>query len=298
MSWALLIPTGVVLVMGMAVVGWRLMRTTGLDDLEWMRAQVTQDSGRPPLLARVLDRTGARFEAQLLRLYGRRRLLALETRLDYAGHPEGLSARAFVRRQAGFIVIGLIVSVFFWLAGQPVIGITFLVLMVLWMELWLRQVVRRRQSAIASELPDFLDVLAVTVTAGLSLRSALERVGGAGDSPLSQEVRRTLDDMRLGMTRRKALEALRARNEAPGLTSWVTAMLQAEELGSPLADALREIAGEVRRDRAARVRRQAQKASPKISLVVTTFIVPASLLLIISSLVLSQRDTWEGIFGG
>jgi tight adherence protein C len=147
-------------------------------------------------------------------------------------------------------------------------------------------------------MPDFLDVLAVTVSAGLSLRAALQRVSASSDTPLGQEIRRVLDDLQLGMSRREALEHLRQRNSAPSLDSWVSAMLQAEELGAPLGDTLQEIAQEVRRARAGEVRRAAAKAAPKISLVVTMIIVPGALLLIVASLFLSQLETLTGVFSG
>ena len=135
------------------------------------------------------------------------------------------------------------------------------------------------------------------MAAGLSLRSALTRVSEASDTPLGEEVSRALEDMRLGLTRRQALEAMRERNDVDALNSWISSMLQAEELGTPLSQALTDIASEVRRDRAAQVRKIAAKATPKVSLVVTTLIVPAALLLITSSLVLSQIDNFRKVLG-
>jgi tight adherence protein C len=178
------------------------------------------------------------------------------------------------------------------------IGLVLLVLFASWMDVWLRIVAARRQEGIARELPDFLDVLAVTVAAGLSLQAALERVSSVQETPLSQEVIQVLEDMRLGVPRREALQDLRDRNDAPPLAAWVTAMLQAEELGTPLSQALRDIAAEVRRQAAQTARRAASKAAPKVSLVVTLFIVPGALILIVSAMVLSQIADLSGSFLG
>ncbi|MGO0575680.1 type II secretion system F family protein [Ornithinimicrobium panacihumi] len=296
----IIFPTAIVLVLLLGLRGWRLLRSTGLEAVEErFVSQVADQPERVPLMIRVLDGLGRRSEQALLRLYGDRRLSALDRRLDRAGRPEGLRVRTYVRRQAGFFTLGAIIFAFFFLAGQPVIGIFCFVAFASWMELWLRGAAQKRQRAIARELPDFLDILAVTVTAGLALRTALGRVAqGQGDSPLSDEVDRVLTDMRLGMSRRDAFEALRQRNDAPALHSWVTSMLQAEELGAPISETLQDIAQEVRRVRAAEVKKATAKAIPKISLVVTTIIVPASLLLVVSALFLSQADVFGDIFGG
>ncbi len=291
-------PVAVLAVLGMAVVAWRMMRTTGLEQVEATYLEVVEEERRPGPMSRIIDFLGIRFERTLLQLSGQRRLVVLERMLDQAGRPDGMSVRTYVRRQAGMAALGIIAGFFFFLSGQTVMALVSAVGMALWMELWIRSAARRRQEAIAREMPDFLDVLAVTVSAGLSLRAALQRVSASSDTPLGQEIRRVLDDLQLGMSRREALEHLRQRNSAPSLDSWVSAMLQAEELGAPLGDTLQEIAQEVRRARAGEVRRAAAKAAPKISLVVTMIIVPGALLLIVASLFLSQLDTLTGVFSG
>lgn len=294
----LLIPLAATAVLCLAVVGWRMARSTGLELVEANFGVPGEGEVAPPLVARVIDGVGVRFQRLLLSAYGARRLDALDRRLGRAGRPEGMAPRDFIRRQAGFSVIGAVSALFLALAGQVLVGLAVLVVFAGWMDFWLRGLAGRRQAQIARELPDFLDVLAVTVSAGLSLQSALERVSSADDTPLASEVRRVLDDMRLGLARRQAFEQLRERNDTPSLGSWVTAMLQAEELGTPLSQALTDIAGEVRRESAQLARRAAAKATPKVSLVVTLVIVPGAILLIMASLILSQISNLRGIFGG
>jgi tight adherence protein C len=295
----LLIPVSSLAVVVCAVVGWRMVRSTGLEVVERaLAAGPDAPDEREPLVGRVVDFLGIRFQRVLLQLYGARRLAALDRRLLRAGRPERLTPRDFVRRQTGFTVVGALCLAFLSLAGQMAIGLVLLVLFASWMDVWLRIVAARRQEGIARELPDFLDVLAVTVAAGLSLQAALERVSSVQETPLSQEVIQVLEDMRLGVPRREALQDLRDRNDAPPLAAWVTAMLQAEELGTPLSQALRDIAAEVRRQAAQTARRAASKAAPKVSLVVTLFIVPGALILIVSAMVLSQIADLSGSFLG
>lgn len=137
-----------------------------------------------------------------------------------------------------------------------------------------------RQEQIEDELPDFLDVLAVTVSAGLSFRGALERVIERSDGPLTEEMRLTLRQMDMGPSRTEAFQDLRARTRSESLESFITALLQSEELGAPLTDALNQIALDMRRVTAQRARQKAARANPKISAVVSLVMVPATMILI------------------
>lgn len=280
-----------------AMIGYRMLRRSLLEDLERYDPTAEGDQ-RPPLMARVLDFTGRRFERLVVRRYGRARLARLDARLVRAGRPEGFTARSFLRRKTGFGVVGLVFGAMFWLSGQRFLAVVILVLCWFWMDYWLRTVVTRRQLRLDRELPDFLDVLSVTVSAGLNFRGALERVSSSTDGPLAEEMRTVLREMDIGVSRRRAFTNLRDRNDAEALGSFVTAVLQAEELGVPLSQALTDIAAEVRRGFAQETRRRAAKAGPKVSLVVTVTIVPAAMLLIGSSLVLANLDSFDGVFGG
>ena len=98
----------------------------------------------------------------------------------------------------------------------------------------------------------------------------------------------------LGQDRRDAFLALRERNESDSLKSFVAAQLQAEELGVPLSEALNDIASDMRRMADQNARRQAQRASPRVSLLVTTLIVPGSMILIVLSMYFAHARIPEG----
>jgi tight adherence protein C len=158
-------------------------------------------------------------------------------------------------------------------------------------------VARARQARIQRDLPDFLDILAVTVSAGVAFRSALERVAEALRGPLGEEIMTALRQMELGMSRRQALEGIKDRNSSESLNQFITALLQAEELGVPLADALGNLAEDMRRSFYQAARRRAAKASPRVSLIVSTVIVPGAMILIVAS-VISGTDLDFGNFLG
>jgi tight adherence protein C len=103
--------------------------------------------------------------------------------------------------------------------------------------------------------------------------------------------------MELGATRREAFQALRERNNSRTLDNFVAAQLQAEELGVPLADALEAIAADTRRLAAQSARRRAQRATPRITLVAISLLLPATMLLIVVGLVIGSGLQIGHVFG-
>lgn len=279
------------------VVGVALLRIPRLEAVATSFADDGDGVAHTPLVARFLDGLGLGAQRLVLSAYGPRRRKKLDDRLSRAGRPEGMTDRTFLRRKSGFTVFGVLAGLFLWLLGQPFLAVLLVALCTFWMDLWLRGLVSRRRAEIARQLPDMLDILAVTVSAGLTLQTALERTVEHDEGALGQEIRRTLNDMRYGMSRRAAFAALRDRNDVPSLSSFVSAMLQAEELGTPLAQALMDIASEVRRAAAQEARQAAGKASPKVSLVVTLTIVPGAMLLIFAAMVLANLPKFRSLFG-
>ncbi len=281
---------------GLAVLGYRQTKKSLVEELDWLAMQGPDEELRKPALARVLDFLGSIFERFVVRRYGARRLQALDHRLVVAGRPEGFTARAFLRRKTGFTVVGIGLFLLFWSTEQRFVAVLVLVMCWTWMDLWVRLAGRNRQERIDRDIPDFLDVLAVTVSAGLAFRSALDRVSQRSSGPVAEEMLTTLREMDIGVSRRQAFANLRGRNRSRPLASFVTAVLQSEELGVPLSQSLTEIAAEIRREFAQETRQRAAKAGPKVSLVVTVTIVPAAMLLIASAMVLANLDRFRGVF--
>ncbi|MCL2454767.1 MAG: type II secretion system F family protein [Micrococcales bacterium] len=278
-------------VLGMA--GLRMVRTTGLEDVAEISGPVVRE--RRGLLD-VLDGIGDRLLGVTMRAYGPNRLRRLEESIRRAGRPDGLTLIVYVRRQGAFTFLGVAWFAFFALFGQPVVGLVFGAVLAGWMPMWLRSVSRRRAAQIETELPDFLDVLGVTVSAGLSFRQAVERVAEVAEGPLSEEMTTALREMSLGVSRRHAFLSLRERVRSEAVASFVTALLQAEELGVPLAEALEDIAADTRRQHAEQVRQAMAKMGPKASMAMTMTIVPGAVLLIVAAMVLGNDGILSGIF--
>ncbi|MFD7023878.1 type II secretion system F family protein [Promicromonospora sukumoe] len=289
----LLIAASAAGLVALGMTGFRLVTSTGLEDVEAEYAPSAEP--RPRGFIAVLDVIGTPLLPTAIRLHGRARLQRLDTMIRRAGRPDGVTLTMFVRREAAFLVLALVFGLLLTLQGLWMFGVVLALVLALWMRLWLFLAGNARQEQVDSELPDFLDVLSVTVTAGLGFRQALERVCELHDGALAAEMRTALQEMNVGTSRRQAFIALRERNRSAALGTFVTAMLQAEELGVPLADALTDIASDVRREHAENVRRKASRAAPLVSLVVTLTILPGALILIVSSVLIANAGVLGGI---
>lgn len=261
------------------------------------RRRTSTGRRRPPLTV-ALDQLGALFAPSAAAALGPARLERIDGLLDAAGRPGGLTAERFAGRKASFaLLLGLAGLVF---AASDVLWVAFVLPLAGWFlpDLDLKGKAADRQEEITRSLPDFLDVLSVTVSAGLDFRAALDRVSDSFDGPLSDEVRTALQQMALGESRRTALGELRRRNNSESLSEFITALQQAEDLGAPLTGALREIAADVRRSYSQEARRAAAKVEPRLSVLTTLTLIPASMIVIAVGFWVTNEIDLGGIFGG
>ncbi len=228
----------------------------------------------------LIDLLGARLGPALLARLGPRMRDSIVKRLDLAGRPGGLDLDRYAEIKAALLAIGVVLAILFITLGSWFTALLCLALGWIGIDAWLSRTGRRRQAQLERDIPDFIDILAITVRAGIGYRAALHRVGTSLSGPAADEVLATLRQMDLGATRREAFEGLRSRNRSATLDSFVAAQLQAEELGVPLADALASIAADTRRAAAQAARTRAQRAAPRITLVGVALLLPATMLLI------------------
>ncbi len=145
---------------------------------------------------------------------------------------------------------------------------------------------RSRRTLMQRQLPDALDILAVSVEAGLGFDAAITKLSQHMDGPLVEQFLLVLGELRIGETRANALRKMAERNDLPELTSVVTSLIQAEQLGSPLGDMLRVQAGEARYRRQVAAEERAMKAPVKMILPTGLCIFPAMFIVIIAPAVL------------
>ncbi|OKK06222.1 hypothetical protein AMK26_09200 [Streptomyces sp. CB03234] len=245
-----------------------------------------------------IDRLGMRYAPAVLGMMGPKRVDALRRRLDMAGNPGGMTVDRYAARRAVYGFLGILAALAMLARGQTVVAVVILLYGLTWTDVLLRLAIRRRRDDIERTLPDFLDVLAVVVSAGLGFRQALERVAEKYSGPWADELRITLRQMDMGVSRRDAFDQLRKRNASEQVSMFVTALQQGEELGAPIVDTLIQIANDMRRTDAQNARRTAAKAVPKTTLVVTMVMLPATMILIALSFYYGSGVDFTDIIGG
>ncbi|MEV7200976.1 DUF5936 domain-containing protein [Streptomyces griseoluteus] len=245
----------------------------------------------------VIDRMGMRYAPLVLRLMGPGLVARYRRRIDLAGNPGGLTIDRYAARRAVYGVLGTLGFLVFLLRGQWFVALLLLAFGAFWTEVGIWSAIRVRRDVIERTLPDFLDVLAVVVSAGLGFRQALDRVSTRYEGPWADELRITLRQMDLGMTRRQAFTELRRRNDSEQVAMFVTALQQGEELGAPIVDTLVSLAKDMRRTDAQNARRKAARAVPKATLMITTFMVPATMLLLGAGLLLGSGVDFGSLAG-
>jgi tight adherence protein C len=245
----------------------------------------------------AVDRLGMRFAPTVLRLMGPRRVDVKRRRIDMAGNPGGLTLNRYAARRAVYGVFGVVLGMVFLSNGQLLFAALTLAFGLVAADALIWQAVRERKEVIDRTLPDFLDVLAVVVSAGLGFRQALDRVAEKYEGPWADELRITLRQMDMGVSRRQAFDELRRRNSSEQVAQFVSALQQGEELGSPIAETLIQLATDMRRTDAQNARRRAAKTIPKATMATLVFMLPATMILIATGMFLGSGTNFGSILG-
>ncbi len=259
-----------------------------------LRAQQLQtpfaDRALTPLLQRVRN-LGRRITPQ-------QRLDAIRRRLDLAGNPMGWD----LDRVLGLKVLALACGGVLGLVGCLMFRVSTLSALVLvptsavvgWAApgLWLYQVAYNRSERVRNDLADALDLLSISMEAGLGFDAALAQVAHSTDGPLSQEFFRVLQEMQIGTGRADALRALADRTDVEELRSFLLATVQADGYGIPLARVLRVQSREMRVKRSQRAEERAQKVPVKILLPLIFCILPALFIVVMGPAALTVMNNF------
>ncbi len=150
-----------------------------------------------------------------------------------------------------------------------------------------------RSAKIERALPDALDLLTISVEAGLAFDAALSQVARNTEGPLAAEFARVLQEMQIGLGRANALRALGERSNLPDLRSFCSAMVQADSFGIPVGQVLRVQSNEIRVKRRQRAEEAAQKIPVKIMIPLVLFILPSLFIAVLGPAIINL----VGVFG-
>ena len=146
---------------------------------------------------------------------------------------------------------------------------------------YIKSIIRKRQDKIANQLPPFLDLLSVSVQAGLSFDASIERILRRSKGELMDEFRQMQKDMRLGLSKREALHEMARRCDIEEVYLFTTSVIQAERLGTSMSKTLIEQANNIRELHQQRIKAQALKAPIKILFPLILFIFPTIFIIIL-----------------
>ena len=156
---------------------------------------------------------------------------------------------------------------------------------------WLGRRIKGRQDEIVRTLPDALDLLTISVEAGLPFDGAMQRVAEKWDNELSKGFQRLLTEMQVGKSRRDALRDMSDKMDVPDVTSFVAALIQADQLGISIAKVLRIQAEQMRIKRRQRAEEKAQQAPIKMLIPMTFLIFPTILIVIMGPALLVLKES-------
>lgn len=298
-----LLVTTSVLVAALVVVRTLTDRAEVRESLRRLDGYQIQDLRDREMLAPISERVLAPMVTGLTGVAGRLSPQGYRERvartLVLAGHPAGLTVdQVLVLKLLGlfsgilwvptvFVVLGLTGTVAVVATGGLWVG-SFLL-----PDLLLGRAIDARQHAITVALPDVLDLLVISVEAGLGFEQALERTTNAVPGPLADEFRRMLRETRIGSTRAEALRAMDERCDVPELRTFILAMLQADTFGVSIARLLRAQADEMRVRRRLRAQTQAQKAPVKMLFPLVFCIFPSIFVVILGPAVIQLSDAFR-----
>jgi tight adherence protein C len=269
----------------------------GLTALLPPRRVVARD-GRGARTLRLLATAGG----ALRRATGAKAPLSLEQRIAAAGSPAGLGPRELIAAKLATMICGAGVGTFLGAVAPgrlgPVLVVAAPAAAFLMPDWWLRRRARERAEAARRELPALLDLLRVTVEAGLPPSAAFAAVGERTTGTLATEWRTVGAVCALGVPLAEALAGMERRLPLPEVRSLVAALDRAARHGSPLAETLEAQARDARLARRRQIQEEAARAGPKIQLVVALLLVPSVLLLVAAALAAALLDGGGLALGG
>jgi tight adherence protein C len=212
--------------------------------------------------------------------------------LELAGNPYNLTASQFWAARAGVaVVLGFLIGLVIVVTKQDWTRLVLYPLLAAALGfflpvIWLSSQVSRRKNSIIKSLPDALDLLTVCVEAGLGFDGAMQKVTEKWKDDLALAFARVLQEVRLGKTRREALRDMSDRMEVTDVTSFVAAIIQADQLGVSIAKVLRIQSDQMRVRRRQRAEEKAHQAPVKMLFPMVFLIFPSIYIILLGPAVL------------
>lgn len=249
-----------------------------------------------PFRERVLKPVVENVGKSLLKLAPTEWIRSMETKIIMAGKPKNRGVKDWLTLQAIFILILpggillLMTQMHAPLKNILLMTISSAAAIILYPNMTLNSIIRKRQKEILKALPDVMDLLTVSVEAGLNFDAALAKVVEKMPGTLSKEFETVLQEIKVGRSKKDALYDMADRLSVQDLRSFIGAVVQADQLGVSLGRVLRIQAEQIRLNRKQRIQEQTMKAPVKILMPMVIFIFPVIFIVLLGPVVLNLMD--------
>lgn len=249
---------------------------------------------------RIIDPLQARALVLGRRLTGADQAERTRRKLDFAGNPRGWTVDRVVSLKVLFaVVVPVVLAAYGLILGISVGPLVVLALAGMALgffvpDLYLYQCAAKRADQIKRGLADAVDLLTISVEAGLGFDAAVQQVARNTDGPIAEEFSRVLREMQLGMGRSESLRAMSARSNVEDLHTFVGSMVQADAFGIPVGQVLRVQSSEIRVKRRQYAEEKAQQVPVKIMVPLILCILPCLFIVVMGPAVLSALDAFSG----
>ena len=248
---------------------------------------------RPQFRDRVLNPAADSLAGFVLKLNPKTTVESVRLKLLAAGMTERISVNAFLAAKGALAIAGLLFGALVGFRGAAGTGLLLILCCVaggfIGPDFLLSFRARARRAKVRMELPDVLDLLAVSVEAGLGFDGAIAKLAEHMDGALTEEFNLALGEMRIGESRQEALKKMATRLDTPEVSSFTRAIIQADQLGISLGRILRVQAADTRLRRQAAAEEKAMKAPIKMLFPLVLFIFPAMFVVILGPALLNMK---------
>ena len=270
-----------------------------LEAMSTAPSELTQELNQP-FSERVLEPLQARALKIGKRLTGADSSERIRHKLDLAGNPRGITVDRIISGKVIFGVIGLVVGLGVTALLGTSLSLRLVVVVGLALagymapNLYLYQATYDRSGRMQRELPDAIDLMTICVESGLGFDAAVQQVATNTEGPLAEEFARVLREMQIGQSRSEALRALADRSNVPEVRTFVSAMVQADAFGIPIAQVPRVQSSEIRVKRRQRAEQKAQQVPVKITIPLIFCILPCLFIAVMGPAAISIMENFRG----
>ncbi|NLD50920.1 MAG: type II secretion system F family protein [Clostridiaceae bacterium] len=263
------------------------------EDIKGIEAELNQ-----PLFVRIIRPILDDISKVIIRIAPKDLTSVFEKKVIMAGSPFNLSIKDWINLQV-MIILGLpfVTAGMAYLIKLDIRAIVFIVISemclgLLFPNLILNSKIKERQKSITNALPDVLDLLTVSVEAGLGFDGALAKVIDKMPGPIADEFDNVLNEMKVGKSKRDALKDMADRVNINDLTTFIGSIIQADQLGVSIGNVLRIQSDQIREKRRQRAKEKAMKAPVKMLIPMLLFIFPTIFVVLIGPVAIKVLHTF------